>query len=64
MTVLCDYSELLKKHPNKWVALSSNGERVVAVGDTVKEVLQKAAERKESAPILTKTAKDDGALIV
>jgi len=64
MPVVFDYSELLKKHPDKWIALSSNGTKIIAVGDSAKEVMHKAIEHKETAPILTKTSKEDGALVV
>jgi len=64
MPAVCDYSKILKGHPDKWVALSADGKKVIAVGDSVKEVMQKAASHKESAPILTRTSKEDGALIV
>jgi hypothetical protein len=60
----CDYSVLLKGHQNKWIALSSDTKRVVAVADSAREAIAKAKESKENDPVLTKTSENNGALIV
>jgi hypothetical protein len=64
MPAVCDYSKILKGHPGKWVALSSDGKKIVAVGTTVKDVMRQASAKKEPSPILTKTPEDDGALVI
>ena len=41
------YAKLLKKaHENKWVAISSGYEKLLAVGDTLSEVLQKTGKKE------------------
>ena len=60
----CDYSVLLKGHPNKWIALSSDTKRVVAVADSAREAIAKAKKSKENNPVLTKTSEGSGALIL
>jgi len=59
-----DYSVLLRGHPKKWVALSSDGKRVVAVADSAREAVAKAKKGKENNPILTKTPEDSRAIIL
>ena len=41
------YAKFLKKaHENKWVAISSGYEKLLAVGDTLSEVLQKTGKKE------------------
>ncbi len=37
MGVGCNYIALQKEHPNKWVALSSDSEKVIAIAETARE---------------------------
>ena len=60
----CNYIALQKEHPNKWVALSSDSKRVVAIANTAREACEEAKKKKENNPILTKTAKTKNALFV
>jgi hypothetical protein len=55
-----DLSKILEPYSNEWVALSKDETRVVASGKTVKETLQKAIEKGERSPILTKVPKEYG----
>jgi len=41
-----DLRKLLKPYANKWVALSRNHEKVLANGNTLKEVAEKARSQK------------------
>ncbi|MEK7124606.1 MAG: DUF5678 domain-containing protein [Patescibacteria group bacterium] len=47
--------ELSKKHPNKWVALSRDHKKVLAIGDRLKEV---SLKNKEEAVFLKLFPKD------
>jgi len=41
------YSKLLKKaHENKWVAISPSYKKLLAVGETLSEVLQKTGKKE------------------
>ncbi len=40
-----DLRELSKKHPNKWVALSSDHRNLIVVGDKLKDVVLKAKKK-------------------
>lgn len=42
-----EYSKLLKKaHENKWVAISANYKKLLAVGETLAEVLKKTGKEE------------------
>lgn len=55
-----DLSKILEPYSNQWVALSEDEKRVVAAGKTVKEALEKAKEKGEDSPILTKVPTEYG----
>ena len=59
-----NYEALLKDHPNKWVALSSDSSRVVGVADNVKEAVKQASKNKEDSPVLTKTPEHYGTFVL
>jgi len=59
-----DLRELLSALSNKWVALSSDGNRIVGVADNPKGALEQAKINKEPDPILTKTPKHYGTFIL
>ena len=40
------YKIINKKHINKWVALSLDSKRLVAVGDSLSDVLKKSGKNK------------------
>jgi len=55
-----DLSKILGPYSDKWVALSFDGKEIIASGETVKETLEKAKEKGEKSPILTKVPKEYG----
>ena len=59
-----DLRELLKGISNKWVALSSDSNRIVGVADSPKGALEQAKNNKEPDPILTKTPEHYGTFIL
>ena len=59
-----DLREILKGYSNKWVALSADSSKVVAVADNAKEALEQAHAKKEQNPILTKTPENYGTFIL
>jgi hypothetical protein len=60
-----DLGALLKDLPRgSWVAISSDRQRVVAYGDDMREVIQKAKDRGEHSPIITRVPKSAGALLL
>lgn len=64
MTENTDLRKLLKGHSNKWVALSSDSNKVVGVADNPREALKQAHVNKEPNPVLTKTPKHYGTFIL
>jgi hypothetical protein len=51
-----EYVRMLAEAPrNRWIALSEDESRIVAVGDTMEEATLKAEERGVSDPILALT---------
>ena len=59
-----DLSEVLKKYSNKWLALDENTQKVVASGQTPKQVLDHARRKGVEHPVLTKAPKDYGTYIL
>lgn len=55
-----DLSKILEPYSNEWVALSIDEKKVIASGKTVKEALQKAKQKGENSPILTKVPTEYG----
>lgn len=55
-----DLSKILEPYSDKWVALSCDEKKVIASGNTVKDVLRMAKEKGETKPILTKVPKNYG----
>ena len=49
-----DLSKILNPFKGKWVALSNDETKVVASGDSLKEVRQKAIKKRENDPIIFK----------
>jgi hypothetical protein len=54
-----ELQKLLFSYPGKWVAITSS--RLVAVGDDVREVIQKAAAEGEESPIIYRVPRAVGA---
>jgi len=55
----------LKKYSNKWVAINAVDEnKVVAVGETLRDVINKSKELGVANPVLTKTPSNYGAFIL
>jgi hypothetical protein len=50
--------------PGTWVAISEDQERVVATGETIDGVLQKAREGGEPHPFVIRVAEKNSALIL
>lgn len=59
-----DFSEALKGYSSKWVALKPQTTKVVAVGNNLKVVIEKARKRGIASPVLTRVPKDYGAYIL
>jgi hypothetical protein len=56
---------ILKQYHNRWVAIEQNEEnKVVGVGDTLKEALDQAAEKGVKEPIVTRVPSDYGTYIL
>lgn len=54
-----NFSKLFKpKHYNKWVALDSDKTKVVAYGESLKEVVKKALKKGEEDPVVTVAIKN------
>lgn len=50
--VVIDWTNICKKYKGLWVALKDDKKTVVASGETVKEVMQKAQKKGFKEPIL------------
>ncbi len=51
-----DHAEMLKQAPlNKWIALSADESRIVAVADTFAEASARAQKSGEQDPLILKT---------
>ncbi len=48
-----DVTKIFKKYQNKWIALTDN-DRVICVGRTLDEIMQKAKKRGYSEPVTMK----------
>lgn len=48
-----DFTKILKPYNKKWVALTSDGKRVVGSGKTPKEALSQAKKEGFDNPVLT-----------
>ncbi len=52
----CGHADLLRSAPlDKWVALSSDESKILAVGDSFAEVAAKARQSGEDDPLILKT---------
>ena len=47
-----DWTKICKKYKGLWVGLKHDEKTVVAIGKTVKEVMEKAERKKYANPIL------------
>lgn len=55
-----DLSKILLKYSDEWVALSSDGTKIVSHGKLLPEVISKAKKSGEPKPIVTRVPKDYG----
>lgn len=53
-------SKVLKKYSNEWVALSSDGKRVISHGKFLRLVVEEAKKKDEPKPIMTRVPEDYG----
>jgi hypothetical protein len=59
-----DLTEILKPYSNKWVALSSDSNKVVGVADKIADAIEEAKLHNEKEPILTKVPEHYGTFIL
>ena len=59
-----DLREILKPYSNKWVALSSDSNRVVGVADKITDAIEEAHRHNEKEPVLTKVPEHYGTFIL
>jgi hypothetical protein len=59
-----DLREILKPYSNKWVALSSDSNRVVGVANKISDAIKEAHLHNEKEPILTKVPEHYGTFIL
>lgn len=59
-----DLSKVLKNFSSTWVALKPEDNKVVASGEKLKTVIDKAREKGVNSPILTRVPKDYGTYIL
>jgi len=59
-----DLRNLLRGHSNKWVALTSDSDRVVGVADNIEDAIKEARSNNEENPILTRTPEHYGTFIL
>lgn len=57
--MVIDWTDLIKLHKGKWVALGVDEKTVIASADSVKDVRQKAALQGQTDPILFKVPSKD-----
>lgn len=53
-----------KQYESKWIALKPNSSKVIAYGNSPKNVIKEAKEKGENSPVLTKVPKDYGTYIL
>ncbi|PIZ16900.1 hypothetical protein COY51_01650 [Candidatus Desantisbacteria bacterium CG_4_10_14_0_8_um_filter_39_17] len=54
---LSTHSKRMKKYSGKWIAVKDN--QLVAVGDSVKEVMDIASRKSKRLPLVTKIPRKD-----
>lgn len=59
-----DLSISLKGYSSKWIALKPQTTKVVAVGNNLKAVIEKARKCGVDSPVLTRVPKDYGTYIL
>ena len=60
-----NFSELLAQVPSgAWVAISSDGSRVIAYAAEIRDVIEKAKQAGECDPIITRAPESNMALIL
>ena len=59
-----DLSKSLKGYSSKWIALKPQTTKVIAVGNSLKTVINKARNSGEDSPVLTRVPKNYGAYIL
>ena len=59
-----DLSKILNKYSDKWVALKPETTDVVAVGDNLNKVIEKARKTGVDTPVVTRVPKDYGTYIL
>lgn len=59
-----DLSQLLRKYRDRWIALSSDEERVVASGTSMKKVMEEAQKQGEKDAIITRVPAEFKAYIL
>ncbi len=59
-----DLSKILNRYSSKWVALKPGTTDVVAVGNNLKIVIEKARKTGVESPVITRVPKDYGTYIL
>jgi len=59
-----DLSKILNKYSDKWVALKPETTDVIAVGENLKVVIEKARKSGVDTPVVTRVPKDYGTYIL
>lgn len=59
-----DLSKVLKDYSSKWIALKPDSMTVVASGDELRKVLEKARSKGVENPVMTRAPKNYGAYIL
>jgi transcriptional/translational regulatory protein YebC/TACO1 len=59
-----DLSKILNKYSDKWVALKPETADVIAVGENLKLVIEKARKTGVDTPVVTRVPKDYGTYVL
>lgn len=59
-----DLSKVLKPYSDEWVALSEKTNKVLSSGQNLSQVVDKAHEKGERHPVVTRVPKDYGNYIL
>jgi len=59
-----DLSKILNKYSDEWVALKPETTDVVAVGNNLNKVIEKARKTGVASPVVTRVPKDYGTYIL
>ena len=58
-----DFSKLIKKYKNKWIALTPDNKKLIASSDTLKQVLNLAEKRGITNPSVLKVPHIDSPFV-